>query len=182
MNKWSLVAPDTAIMHVRRNASTLLARSFRRHLSADEVFEIPNRIVWLRHPINRLQSFYVALNNRIYAPGDQFRHTGSLGLSWEVFINNVLDFNNDSPVYKPQLEQWWYGREFMPTDVQLFEKVDFTPYIQSKRNINASNKKNHIMDMIDEYREDELRLKYWEDYALWNVINNQDTAVEELLS
>jgi len=115
------------------------------------------------------------LNNVIYAAGD--RPT----ISWEAYIDRVLsdEDSKDVDLWKPQIDQWWYGTFFMPTYVALFEKVDFSPFKQSKRNINASSKWDFFP--ISTYREDEIQEKYWEDMALWNVINEHNMPYEELL-
>ena len=135
--------------------------------SNEEVLSIERRVVWLRHPISRLQSgysfHYYCTRNSISVSGVK----GGVPVdTWENFIDYTLLHENLH--WCQQVEALSIDGEYLATETHKFEDIstkwsDVLPGL-----IPWMNACSHRS--ITEYRTDELNKKYEKDLSLWHSL------------
>ena len=138
--------------------------AFFPHVSAKEVLDIPERVAWLRQPINRLYSCWCNFHR-----GDKEVGTGKQLSNWEEFIDLIL--NGESNVHwNPQILQLSYNGIYLPTITERFENlsVNFNNYLPgvtlAYKNTSTSRPAYTF------YRRTELEEYYKADLDMWESI------------
>lgn len=142
--------------------------AFHPHVSVKEVLIIPERIAWIRQPIDRLYScwcnFVKGTNHNLKEVG-----TGKGLTSWEQFIDLILE-GELNVHWNPQVPQLTYQDVYVPTISERFENlpVKFNHYLSGTLgHINASDPRT----INRSYRIKEVQDKYKEDLDLWESIS-----------
>lgn len=132
-----------------------------------DVNNIPTRVAWIRHPIERMHSAWRGFYIR--SPIENWRW----GLAepelaeWEAFVDHTFEHHNQH--WSPQIPQLTYDGEYFPTISERYENLHdrFNQYLPG-----TLPHHNRGMDrpVNLKYRRRELEEKYRADLDLWESI------------
>ena len=140
-------------------------------LSNKEALQFDTRVMFVRHPIERLVSCYSHLSWLTYNDYhyDEIIPLGVLTGKGDIeeyrrFVDYIMD--NADPHWTPQYDLMLYNHSFVPNKVHKFEDINaFWGFYASGMipHINAWTARE-----CSPYRLDELLFKYTKDLELWN--------------
>jgi len=137
-------------------------------MSNDEAMSYETRVAFIRNPVERLKSaysfFHYLMVDGVRTDGNAPPHSALV--NWEGFVDYALSTPN--PHWKPQADLLLDSKgNFVPTTVHKFEdiKEHWEKYYKGALPwINASSRAE-----TNDYRLDDIRSYYKEDFELWRL-------------
>ncbi len=142
---------------------------FNSFVPNEEVLNIPIRVAWIRHPMNRLVSAYFNFHYLIGINFSmRFKFTEEVVESWPNFVDYILE--HDDPHWSPQIQTLTYQGEYLPTHTEKFENIakNFNNYVPGTL-VKTNIKPKTPVSLA--HKTDEVFNKYREDYKVWNSLD-----------
>lgn len=165
-NIWKVNPSRTVAMSaLRKNGSRSLgfaSELLKPRYPNDDVLDIPIRVAWIRHPIERLisaYSFFKLINERDRDPHRAAAHTSN----WHSFVDYTLITENEH--FDSQVDQLTKDGIYIPTVTEKFENI----MIHWGKYLGGSLPwvNGVVHQLVDDYRSDDLAVKYAKDMELW---------------
>lgn len=171
---------DTCIAIIRKCGNTSIHQAVLCAkpvvLTNEEALNYKNRVAFIRHPIDRLHSIFfnargVIRQNKGWcdiSKEDIFMEGRGRQADYEAFIDHMLV--NEDEHWKPQTEILSHNGGIIPNIFHPLSELDthYYKYFNSYQKIAHSN--SWIRKPLNSYKEDTLKAKYVDDFALWNSL------------
>ena len=168
---------NVAIALNQRAGTHAMRDAMGKHIEItnEQALAYPQRVLFLRNPIERLKSSYSHMRDLLergaYYQGESVNPARSpeFAVTWYRFIDFILD-NQDSH-WSPQTESFYVNGEFAPNRVHRFESVTARWPDYQPNAIGGGHSFARPVDIDLIYRKTEVDALFASDTVLWDNSN-----------